>query len=344
MKRTCWLTLFLALPAAAALDLFVAGGDGYHTFRIPALVVTAKGTVLAFAEARKDSPKDHGNIDLVMRRSTDHGRTWGPMSIVHEEGGDAPITIGNPAPVAARDGTVHLLLTRNNQRLLYTRSTDDGQGFASPADITDALRGFDFPWTRVGAGPGHGIQLKSGRLLVPIWLNEKIHHNYRSGVVFSDDGGKTWKAGGLAPPEAKDSNECMLFERRDGTVVMNMRTRAKQRATAVSRDGGLTFGEFREEAALPDPVCQASVLRTAHGVLFANPASADKRVNLTVRLSRDEGATWAASKVLHGGPSAYSDLAEAKDGNILCLYESGERGPYERLRLARFSIEWLLSP
>jgi sialidase-1 len=215
--------------------------------------------------------------------------------------------------------------------------------FAKPVELTDILAGFQFPWSRLGAGPGHGIQLKSGRLLVPIWLNEKIHYNYRSGAVYSDDNGKTWKAGGLAPPEAKDSNECMLFERSDGSVVVNMRTRAKLRTTAVSRDGGKTFGEFREETALPDPVCQGSVLRGTKGVFFANAASGEKRVNMTVRMSRDEGSTWEASKALHAGPSAYSDLAEAADGSVLCLYESGDQGPYERLRLARFPVEWLLT-
>ena len=331
------------LLAHLALDLFAAGTGGYHTFRIPALAVTAKGTVLAFAEGRKDSPRDHGNIDLVVKRSTDHGKTWSPMSLVHEEGGDAPITIGNPCPIAARDGTVHLLFTRNNQRLFYTRSTDDGRTFLPPVEITEILRGFDFPWTRLGAGPGHGIQLKKGRLLAPLWLNEKIHYNYRSGAVYSDDNGRSWKAGGLVPPAAGDANECMLYQRKDGAVVVNMRSKARHRTVAVSRDGGLGWSAPQAVEALPDPVCQGSVLGGRKGVFFANPASADKRVNLTVRLSRDGGATWPAAKTLHAGPSAYSDLAEARDGTILCLFESGERSPYERLRLARFSVDWLLS-
>ncbi len=345
MLRTFAISALLLSAAVSlpALDLFVSGTDGYHTFRIPALVVTTKGTVLAFAEGRKDSPRDDGNIDLVMKRSTDHGETWSPMVVVHEEGGDAPITIGNPCPIAARDGAVHLVFTRNNQRSFYTRSDDDGLTFAPPVEITEVLRSFDFPWTRVGSGPGHGIQLKSGRLLVPVWLNERIRYNYRSGAIYSDDGGKSWEAGGLAGPEAEDSNECMFFERGDGAVVMNMRTRAKHRTVALSRDGGLTWSKPHAVEELPDPVCQASVLSGTAGVFFANPASAAQRVNLTVRMSPDGGATWPWSKTLHAGPSAYSDLAETRDGKILCLYESGEQRPYERLRLAKFSAEWLQS-
>src|SRR5437763_13318457 len=107
-------TLFAADPAVT--DLYVGGAGGYHSYRIPALVATNKGTLLAFCEARKNSGRDDGDIDLVVRRSRDGGKTWSAMTLVHEEGGDAPITIGNPSPVEdRRTGEIHLIFSRNNQ-------------------------------------------------------------------------------------------------------------------------------------------------------------------------------------------------------------------------------------
>jgi sialidase-1 len=351
--KTRWLKAITVLLAYAPIlaaapqtsDVFIAGTGGYHTYRIPALLVTKNGTVLAFCEARKNSARDSGDIDLVARRSTDQGQTWSPMSIVHEEGGSAEITIGNPVPILdRRTGVVHLLFTRNNQRLFATQSKDDGQTWATPVEISEILRGFDFPLTRLGSGPGHGIQLRS--LLAPIWLNEKIKVNYRSAVIYSDDSGKIWKAGGLVPPDSKDANECMLFERSDGAVLVNLRSALHRRSVAVSRDGGLSWSNPIPVEAMPDPVCQGSVLaiparRGKSLVLFANAADERRRVNLTVRLSEDDGESWPVSRTVHAGPAAYSDLALARDGSVLCLYESGEKGPVERLRLVRFSINWL---
>ena len=157
------------------VDLFVAGEGGYHTYRIPALAVMPGGTVVALAEGRKTGSSDAGDIDLVMRRSTDHGRTWSDMRLVYEEGGSAPITIGNPTPVVDRQtGTLHLLFSRNNQRLFVMTSRDDGATFSEAKEITSAAKEFDFDWTRLGPGPTAGLQLPSGRLLAPIWLNAKI--------------------------------------------------------------------------------------------------------------------------------------------------------------------------
>jgi sialidase-1 len=157
------------------MDLYVGGEAGYHSYRIPALVVTKKGTLLAFCEARKNSSRDDGDIDLVVRRSADGGGTWSALALVYEEGGDAPITIGNPSPVQdRRTGVIHLLFTRNNQPVFSKHSRDEGATWSDPVELTGVLRGFDFAWARVGAGPGHAIQLRSGRLIVPVWLNDRI--------------------------------------------------------------------------------------------------------------------------------------------------------------------------
>jgi sialidase-1 len=340
------------LPAAFALlaadpavtDLYVGGAVGYHSYRIPALLATKKGTLLAFCEARKNSGRDDGDIDMVVRRSRDGGKTWSAMTRVHEEGGDAPITIGNPSPVEdRRTGVIHLLFARNNQRVFEKHSRDEGVTWSDAVEITDALRGFSFPWARVGIGPGHAIQLRSGRLLVPVWLNDRIKGNYRSAALYSDDGGATWKSGGIVPPAAAtNANECMIFERRDGAVVVSLRSSVHQRHMSVSRDGGLTWSEPTAVAGVPDPVCQASILALPKGrVVFANPASDSRRVNMTLRLSEDGGATWPIARALYTGPSGYSDLAAARDGSILCLFESGVKAPSERIQFARIPAGWL---
>ncbi len=328
-------------------DLFVAGRGAYHTYRIPALVVSPKGTVLAFCEGRKASAADDGDIDLLVRRSLDEGRTWQPVQLVHEEGGSEPITIGNPCPIAAADGAIHLLFTRNNARAFYVRSTDEGATFSNPVEITAGLRGFDFTFSRLGTGPVHGIQTRQGRLVAPVWLNVKIHSGYRSAVAVSDDGGRTWKPGGVVPPAVEDCSEGSVVEAADGALWLNLRNRqARCRAVAVSRDHGQSWSEPRLVQDLVDPQCQGSLLGVADESgracwLFANAADVTRR-RLTLKLSYDDGRAWPVARVLAPGPAAYCDLAVSKDGRVLCLFECGERQPYERIRLARVSWPWLV--
>ena len=337
------------LPAVVRGDdpvqtpLFVQRDGGYHAYRIPAMVVTTKGTVLAFCEARKTSARDDGDIDLVVRRSFDNGKTWQPMEMVYEEGGTEPTTIGNPCPIVAANGTIHLLFCRNNRDAFSMKSTDDGKTFSKPVDITASLGSFTFPFTRIGTGPVHGIQAASGRLLVPLWLNDKIGKEYRSGLAYSDDGGTTWKAGGLVPPDVKGLNECSVVELTGGKLLMNMRNRqAKCRAVATSDDGGLTWSTPKLAEDLVDAECQGAVIRLPGAdpvrLLLSN-AAATKRVALTVRRSDDSGKAWSVVRVLHEGPSAYSDLAVAADGSILCLYEGGEKSPYETIILGRWKLD-----
>jgi sialidase-1 len=368
--RQLGLALFVALSAAGfsvAQDkaappehvaVCVSGKDGYHTFRIPALVVSAKGTLLAFCEGRKNSARDSGDIDVVLRRSFDGGKTWQPMQTVADVG---PDTIGNPCPVLDRTtGTIWLPLTKNlgdeDEKLIrdgkskggrtvwITKSTDDGASWSKPVQITQLVS--DPKWTWYATGPGCGIQLKSGRLLIPCDHTVLGTRQMRSHVIYSDDHGATWKLGGVL---GDDTNECQALEREDGTLLLNMRSYAKknQRAVATSKDGGLTWSPVILDAALVEPVCQASLLRystsTTGGknrVLFANPAST-KREKMTVRLSYDDGATWPVAKLLHAGPAAYSALAVLPDGIIGCLYERGQKTAYEEITFARFTLEWL---
>jgi sialidase-1 len=339
----CFLSAQASALEVEQQSLFVGKVGGYRSYRIPAMVVTDKETVLAFCEARKNSVADHGDIDLVVRRSFDHGKTWQPMELVYEEGGSEPITIGNPCPIVATDGTIHLLFCRNNQAAFVMKSHDDGKTFSKPVEITESLRSFRFPFKRIGTGPVHGIQMASGRLVVPLWINDQIGQEYRSATAYSDDGGATWKAGGIVPPEVRGLNECSVVELAGGKLLMNMRNRqAKCRAMATSEDWGVTWSAPCLTTDLVDPECQGAMLGlgAARGgrVLFSNPA-ASKRMQMTVRASDDGGKTWSVMCVLREGPAAYSDLAVAGDGAVVCLYEGGVKTSNEKIFLARWKLE-----
>lgn len=334
--------------------IFVAGQEGYNTYRIPSVLVTGKGTVLAFCEGRKSGRGDAGDIDLVLRRSLDGGKTWNKLQVVWD---DAANTCGNPCPVIdAKTGTIWLLMTHNlgtdteamivsgkskNSRTVWiARSEDDGLTWSKPVEFTNKVK--KPGWTWYATGPGVGIQLSSGRLLVPCDSKSEGGKVRESHVILSDDGGRTWKLGGVVGPMC---NESQAVELKDGSVMLNMRTYTgnNRRLVAISKDGGETFTKPIEDKELIEPVCQGSILRLpgeGGGILFSNPASL-KRENMTVRLSRDEGKTWTFSRVLHAGPAAYSCLTVLANGEIGCLYERGEKNPYETITFARIDRKWL---
>jgi len=335
--------------------LFVSGAGDYHTYRIPALAVSTGGILLAFAEGRKHKRGDAGEIDLILRRSLDNGKSWAEIQVIVAEAG---MTCGNPCPVVDREtGTIWLPFCKNladgNETLItqgkaprtvwITHSVDDGQSWAEPVDITGAVK--KPAWTWYATGPCHGIQLTSSRLLIPcdhivgVDFDRKRdpHHSH---VIYSDDRGATWQIGGIVDV---GTNECAVAELGDGNLYINCRNYidGKRRAIARSRDGGLTFNDFTWDESLIEPICQASLDRLPDGrLLFANLAST-AREQLTVRVSPDGGYSWPIARELHDGPSAYSDLAVLPDGSICCLYERGEEHPYETLALARFNLAWL---
>ncbi len=196
------------------------------------------------------------------------------------------------------------------------------------------------------AAPGSGIHTRAGRLIFPAYTR-RPDQDY-SHLLSSDDHGKTWQISSHAAPMV---NECQVAELKDGSLMLNMRSyRSKGcRAVATTNDGGKTWGKIVDDTKLPEPKCQASFIRhtdvrdgfTRDRLLFVNPSNTSKRVNLTVRLSYDEGKTWPISKVIVPGPSAYSCLTVLKDGTIGLIYENGRTSPYERLTFARFDLQWL---
>ncbi len=347
----------LAASGPAETEVYRAGQDGYFSYRIPALLVTKKGTLLAFCEGRKNSGHDTGDIDLVLKRSSDGGRTWSARQIVADHG---PDTIGNPCPVVDRTtGVIWMALTGNpgnlsekqiialapggTRTVWITRSNDDGLTWTPPVEITTQVK--DPDWTWYATGPGIGIQLRGGRLVIPCDHVRASDGSRHSHVIYSDDHGSTWKLGGSA---AANTNECQVAELADGSLLLNMRSYAgsNRRAVARSRDGGITWQETRLDETLVEPVCQASLVRLPkkmrgrYRLLFSNPAS-HKRDHMTIRLSEDEGATWPVSRLLYAGPSAYSSLAVLRNGEIACLYERGAVKPNDTITFARFGLDWL---
>ena len=381
------LNTFAAEPFLQQTNLFTAREGGYALYRIPGVVVTAQGSILAYAEARRTGSGDWEEMDILLRRSTDHGRTWEPpRSIARIPGpaskhplspagkrNSAGLTYNNPVAVAGRDGTLHFLFCVEYMRCFYQRSTNDGVTFTEPVEITAAFDKFRpaYDWKVLAAGPGHGIQLKSGRLIVPVWLSTgagggNAHRPSVTAVIYSDDSGGVWQPGEIALPNTDlwiNPNEATPMQLADGRVMLNARTESRRhrRLVAISENGASGWSAPRFDDALLDPICMGSILRLSEAprknrILFSNPHSLSRasgpeepgrprdRKNLSVKLSYDEGQTWAASKTLEAGFSAYSDLAVLPDGTILCFYERAQgEGPQRAgvLTLARFNLEWL---
>lgn len=348
-------------------DIFIAGQDGYASYRIPSLIATKRGTLLAFCEGRRNSKSDTGDIDLLLKRSTDSGKTWSKQKVIWDDGTN---TCGNPcAVVDQKTGVIWLLLTHNPRDVTeaqiknksyraartvwVSKSSDDGKTWSTPANITASTK--DPSWTWYATGPGVGIQIQhgphKGRLVIPCdhAYETSSGSDYGSHSIYSDDHGKNWKLGGVIRPKM---NECQVVELADGagTLLMNLRSYfgLSQRAHSTSHDGGLTWSAPEHEPELIEPVCQASILRLNWSekkdksrILFSNPADESRRKNMTVRLSYDEGKTWPIKRALHENFAAYSCLTALPDKSIACLYERGEKSATDKITFARFTLDWL---
>ena len=376
-------TAFAADPFLEKIDLFEEMTDGFVLYRIPGIVVTSKGSVLAYCEARKYSGADRGEIEIHMRRSTDTGLTWSqPKQIAHigprlarnphmsgkkkkrNMGGPNEQTVNNPVAIVDSNGVVHFIYCVEYMRSFYMRSDDDGVTWSKPVEITYAFEKFrpECPWQVIATGPGHGIRLSSGRLIVPVWLatyegNPRIKR--AASVIFSDDGGSTWQRGDIA---IVNGNECNVAELSDGGVILTARNGdpSNRRAVAFSKDGVTGWSKTSFAPELLEPGCMAGMVSYRPTgqikkplLLFSNPHTTKRpysaRRDVAIKVSYDDGRTWPLSKTLENGPGAYSDLAVLPNGTVLCFYESGKPGhdrphrawAYACLRMARFNLEWL---
>lgn len=361
-----------ALEPVSTSDVFGRGVDGYPEVRIPSVVVTPSGVVLAFAEGRQGG--DHSENDIVLKRSLDKGVTWQPLQVIAEMGGDS---LNDPcAVVIPESGRVLLIYERypkgfhagggpnirlpehgyggvGNTQTFLTRSDDDGATWSAPEDITRSVRRPDA--LSVGS-PGIGIQLEhgphKGRLLFPLYEYAPPTTDgggYYNCAAISDDGGATWRVGARIS-EAKvkgDADECQLVELGDGTVVMDARQgRGSLRRGATSHDSGGTWEPMYDVPDLVVTPCMGSILRidTEDGsdvLALSVPFTPDKRMNGTLLISRDGGKTWPERQVLYAGEFAYSCLARMGKGRVGCLFE---RDDYAHITFAVFDVSTITGP
>ncbi|MEU4964388.1 sialidase family protein [Streptomyces smyrnaeus] len=355
---------------------FRAGSEGYASFRIPAVVRAPDGALLAFAEGRVDSAQDSGAIDIVLKRSTDGGRHWGPLSVVarySDEDDTDPVkgTAGNPAPVTLADGRVLLVFVRSaadateerirrgevgaaeGRRVWVQHSEDAGLTWSAPREITATTKQTDWRW--YATTPGHALQLGSGRVLVPANHStpptapgdDGTEGRYNGGHdLLSDDDGATWRIGYVDdnPDGWVNVNETTAAELPDGTVYFNTRNDSDapaHRADARSTDGGETLtAPFSPRPELTTPVVQGSVLhlRDPDVLLFSAPSDPATRHRMSVRASTDGGATWREAHTVDERRAAYSDLVRVDEETVGLLYETGDAGAYETITFRRIPV------
>ena len=369
--------IFAQRQVFTEMPLFENGKNGYACYRIPAIIKTPNGDLLAFAEGRVMGCSDFGNVDIVLRRSSDNGQTWSRQTTIADNG---DLQAGNPAPVvdlldpAFPQGRNFLFYNtgiasehetrRGNglREVFYKTSTDNGITWSEPVNITTSVHRpnrpdinptyqFSEDWRSYANTPGHALQLTrenhKGRIFIPANHSQgepKPNFNdYRAHAFYSDDHGKTWQLSKSV--EVVSSNEAIAAQLPNGQVVMNIRHQSgkeRKRLVAISKDGGSSWKEVYFDSQLISPVCQASLLSAmtpdSHEVLlFSNPASTDRREKMTVRMSYDLGRTWSVQRLVREGASAYSDLVQQADGTIGLLYEHGNNGG---IHFAQFNFEW----
>lgn len=360
---------FLNLRAQEkAVPVFVSGTDGYKSFRIPAIIALKNGELLAFCEGRVNGAGDYGNIDIVMKRSSDKGNTWSPLQVVAEFGNEQ---LCNPAPVldltdpAYPQGRVFLFYNTGNNHegeilkgkgikyCMYKTSIDDGNTWSESVDITEQVHrpkqptvntnyNFIEDWRYYANTPGHAMQFQSGKFKGRIFIAanhsegepQKAAGHYVAHGYYSDDHGKTFNIGKSL--SIRGSNESMAVELSNGQLMMNSRNQRgdiKARIVSVSSNGGATWDTTYFDKNLIDPVCQGSILnigmKKGKNILaFCNAADSQKRNNLTLRISYDEGKTWNKSILVDRSTdegkrdfTAYSDIVKVGKKRIAVLYE-----------------------
>jgi sialidase-1 len=321
-------------------------GDGYPVYRIPALAVTRRGTLIAAYDGRPAMADLPSNIALLVRRSRDGGRSWLPRQVVRSDTGSAGF--GDPSLIVDRQtGRIFLFHAAsirqgffgsaignheddpNVLQADYSYSDDDGVTWRHRR-ITSQIK--NPAWGGIFASSGAGIQLQRGAhkgRLVQQYVVRFNGGNYGASA-FSDDHGATWRMGGLVGPGI-DENK--VVELADGRLLLNSRARPV-RKSAISDDGGASWHDLHDEPALIDPGNNGAIIRvdatasppkaSAHWLLFSNSESREKRENLVLKISCDDGRSWPFRMAIDPGAAAYSTLAMLPSGDVGILYERGE--------------------
>jgi len=305
------------------------GQDSVHTYRIPGLATSKKGTLLAVFDLRHDGAGDlPGNIDVGLTRSTDDGETWSATQRVMDYEGSG---VGDPSILVDQEtGRIFVtaLWSKGNRawfgsgpgmtpdetgQFAIAHSDDDGVTWSQPRSITSQIK--KPAWRLCFDGPGCGIQLRDGALVFPAQFRDEKGMPH-SCFITSKDHGDTWT---MSPPCEGPTSEAQIAETKGGMLI-SMRDESRSGQRKWQRWDGNAWS--KPWLRLPDPVCQASLIRHPDGrLLFSNPADAQSRVRLTVRESRDDGETWTEGRVIDPRGSMYSCMSVMRDGRIAMIYE-----------------------
>ncbi|MFC6100276.1 sialidase family protein [Olivibacter domesticus] len=329
--------------------------NGLFAHFVYGLTVTDKGSILAFAEARVENSLDDGAHHIVLKRSIDKGRSFSASQVLVKSVDSQ--SWANPTALQDRKtGEIFLFYALNRQNIstevFYITSKDDGLNWSEPVNITYLFKNNEHQWTFHLPGPGHGIQLKNDRLLIPVWNRKAVsftpkERNYGVNCLYSDDHGKTWKLGGDTP--VGELNESQIVEQESGDVMLIGRTYSSSnnswQAKVISKNKGLSWSkQIAYDHGLTGKACDIGLVSYPKPgiVLVSQPANIKKRMDLTIRMSKDNGKTWSVNKLLQAGGATYSDLAVLPDKTIICLYGHGgtEHMP-QNVSLSRFNLEWL---
>lgn len=348
---------------AQPYPVFISGTEGYQSFRIPALVQLPDHSLLAFCEGRVKGSADFGNIDIVLKRSKDGGKTWSRLQVVVN---NDSLQAGNPAPVLDETdprypgGRLFLFYNTGNKsegevrqgkgirEVWYISSTDGGQHWSDPVNITlmvhrpnrpDYNPAYHFPedWRSYANAPGHALQFRSGRYKGRIYVaaNHSVgppkpqFRDYAAHGFYTDDHGEHFSLSQTVP--FAGSNESTAAELPGGRLLFNSRNQSgdpRQRIISLSSDGGQTWDSTYCDPQLPDPVCEGSLNSRLQGhkvlVVFSNPVSTTRRDSLSIRISYDGGRTWPLKKLVEAGPEGRSaDFTAYSDLLILSRRSAG---------------------
>lgn len=340
--------------------VYQPGEGDYDFFRIPSLI-RINDQLMAFAEGRKNSLSDHGQIDLVMKTSNDLGHSWSPMQVVvhyvnescqnptpiYIEGEDKLIVLFTKRTVASdTEAMIRSGTSKGDIAAYAVESTDGGKTWSSVKEITDQVKRPDWRW--YAFGPGGAITINKdtdhkGRLIIPAnhSTSEGVGNEYLGAhVVYSDDNGQSWHIGAVDSrgEGSINPNESNVVETSSGNLYFNTRNQHSgdqslpNRAITWSKDGGESFiRQFFPEPQLITPVVHASLARSDSVIFFVAPNHPRDRKNLSIWISRDEGLSWNSPKTIFEGFSAYSSTIYIKPGRLGILAETGEKDPYERI-------------
>lgn len=342
------------------ITVFNPGDDGSMYYRIPSIVVAANGSLVTATDKRKYKPDDIPNIvDIVVKTSHDGGLTWGPSKVIAS--GNPKGYCDSSLVVDRETGNIILLFNGNNGffnstssdpiRNYITISKDNGETWTEPRDITYMLYGDECDhyerktWEAMFLSSGKTLQLKSGRIIVIGVVRKKGFDSFFNYAVYSDDGGENWDVG--ITSGCTNGDEAKVVELNNGDVMMTVRHKP-YRYMAISHDKGLTFDDFYERKDMPDPAVNGEIIRYTSKkdgydkdrILFVNDHNSVSKLNATIKLSYDEGKTWAFSKVFHAGDAWYSTLCIKPDGTIAVYYERYNNG-FFYMDVVLMSLEWI---